>query len=162
MPRRDSEYARALKGKKPRETPDTQVSFPIADGEKAQPPDYLTDEALIHWFRMVDILNSAKLFQLPTRDKLGRYCQACADYEDIQTARKKLGARRHILTKTNYHQQEYWSKRLKDYDHIMKDFEMEYGLTPAAATKVRHPAKLEDHPAKGLKDFLAAKPVIQD
>lgn len=160
MPRRDSEYARALKGKKPRETPENQVSFPIANGENSQPPDYLTDEALIHWYRMVDILNSAKLFQLPTRDKLGRYCQANADYEEIQECRKKMGKRRFVLTKSNSYQQAFWSKTLKECDHILKDFELEYGLTPAAATKVRHPAKLEDHPSKAISKFMAAKPII--
>lgn len=160
MPRRDSDYARALKGKKPRELPEHQVSFPIADAEKAQPPDYLSDEALIHWFRMVEILNSAKLFQLPTRDKLGRYCQACADYEEVQEARKKLGPRKHVISRGNFAQQQFWMKCLKDYDHIMKDFELEYGLTPAAATKVRHPAKLEDHPSKAVSKFMAAKPII--
>jgi hypothetical protein len=55
--------------------------------------------------------------------------------------------------------------RLKDPDAVdlwVASEDAPAGLTPAAASKVRHPAKLEDHPTKGLKDFLAAKPVITD
>lgn len=158
MPRRDSNYIRALKGRKPRIAPEEQIIFPVEKAVACTPPQYLTDEAMAHWRRMVIILDAIKLFQAPTRDKLARYCQACADYEDIQLARKKMGPGRNKWTPRSDRQMSYWMRMMTMAEKTMESFEGEYGLTPASAAKVRHPNGDKANPTKKLLDFLDSKP----
>lgn len=158
MPRRDSNYVRALKGRKPRIPPGEQIIFPVEQAVACTPPDYLTPEALVHWRRMVVILDAIKLFQAPTRDKLARYCQACADYENIQEGRKKLGSSRNKWTPRLDRQISYWMRMMAMAEKTMESFEGEYGLTPASAAKVRHPNGDKNNPMKKILDFIDNKP----
>ena len=160
MPRRDPDYVRVLKGKKPRVNPENQIAFPAAEGSTTEPPVYLDEFALSHWKRMVAILDRIQLFQDPTRDKLARYCQACADYEAVQEMRTKMGRyEEHNPTPENSRKLYFWMKALREYDSIMCDFEREYGLTPASAAKVRRPGEVLK-PAEKVVDFIDSKPKV--
>lgn len=135
--RPDPDYIRALKGKKPKIKPEERIGFPST--LTLIPPSYLTTDAQHHWERMTLILQPIGLIQEVGRDKLARYCQACADYEEIMEARKKLGKARIEVTKATHSKFSFWARMLEMHAGEMKDFEREYGLTPASAAKVRRP-----------------------
>jgi P27 family predicted phage terminase small subunit len=160
MPRRDNNYVRALKGKKPRIPLEEQIRYPVIQAVGIVPPDYLTEESMVHWNRMVAILDGIKLFQAPTRDSLARYCQACADYEQLQMDRKRLGKRKHTVTEDNYNQLQFQARMLREYTKVMEQFEEDYGLTPASAAKVRHPGA-STAPGMKLANFVDTKPALE-
>jgi P27 family predicted phage terminase small subunit len=136
--RPDPEHIRALKGKTPRIPPDQQITFPVV--KTLTSPEYFTDRATHHWERMTLILSMAGLLQEVGRDKLGRYCQACADYEEIMLERKKMGRTRRVTVNPGtYTKMAYMARMMKHHVEEMQDFEKEYGLTPSSAARIRKP-----------------------
>jgi P27 family predicted phage terminase small subunit len=159
MPRRpDPDYVRQLKGKDPRIPVDQRIVFKTTtDISTIIPPDYLNREAQHHWERMALILADVGLLQEVGRDKLGRYCQAAADWEEIMTARNAMGKAKLKITEDNWRQMIYWQNQLKAAEDTMREFEREYGLTPASAAKVRRPGHGgggAKSPQDKFKDFL--------
>lgn len=134
--RPDPEYIRALKGKAPRLSKDEQLAW---KSDLPLPPDFLGKEALECWDRMAAELHAAGVLFAISRDKLARYCQAYADYAEIIRARNKLGPKRLKITMYNKDEMGYMQRMVDYCNSVMKDFEVEYGLTPASATKVRRP-----------------------
>ena len=152
----DPEYIRELKGKKPRIPKDERIVFPSAVAPvEIIPPLYLTAGGQHHWERMTLILQPIGLLQEVGRDKLARYCQACADYEEIMEARKALGKNKIKVNQENHQMFSYWARMMEMHAGEMKDFEREYGLTPASAAKVRRPnAGKGQTPQEKFQDYL--------
>lgn len=153
----DPEHIRALKGKKPKIPKDEQIVFPTV--VTLVPPPYFTKRAQHHWERMTLIMASAGLLQEVGRDKLGRYCQACADYEEIQEERRKLGVRKTRYDEDTAGKLTFWMRCLKDHSEEMRDFEREYGLTPASAARIRRPSAIQPMtPREEFLDYLEEIP----
>jgi P27 family predicted phage terminase small subunit len=134
--RPDPEYIRVLKGKKPRLSKEEQLAWAT---DLPLPPDWLTAEALVCWDRMAAELHHAGILFNISRDKLARYCQAYADYREVMLARKEMGPRKLVVTIKNEATLKQHASILKAANDIMSEFEGEYGLTPASATKIRRP-----------------------
>src|SRR4051812_31858271 len=116
----DPEYIRELKGKKPRIPKEERIAFPSAI--EITPPTYLTTGGQHHWERMTLILQPIGLLQEVGRDKLARYCQACADYEEIMEARKKLGKKKIDVNQETHQKFSYWARMMEMHAGEMKDF----------------------------------------
>ncbi len=134
--RPDPEYIRALKGKSPRLSKEEQLAWAT---DLPLPPDWLDEDALACWDRMASELHAAGILFAISRDKLARYCQAYADYSLIMAGRKRKGKARFKVPITTVHQAQFEQKILSHAEDVMKNFESEYGLTPASATKIRRP-----------------------
>jgi len=165
MPRKpDPDHVRALKGKPPALTPSEQIKF-VA--ERPLPPDFLDSEALVCWDRMAAELEKAGILVSVSRDKLARYCQAWADYSDVIRQRNMRKGQRHIIgykilrgggkkrvVIDDQPQLSFWQRVVEQSHKIMSDFESEYGLTPASATKVRRSYGSQTTPGQDLDKFL--------
>lgn len=146
-----------MKGKKLLVPPGQSVEF---EEERPLPPDFLTKDALDCWDYMAARLERAHILVGISRDKLARYCQAWADYSEIMMARKKMGgAKRIAVTENNWRQQLHWTRMIDQCEGIMRDFEREYGLTPASSSRVRRNTKGHSGatPLDELQDFLDAE-----
>jgi phage terminase small subunit len=92
-----------------------------------------------------------------SRDKLARYCQAWSDWTEVTAARNRLGPRKWDITEANEKKFYLWIKIMEQSEKVMMDFEREYGITPAAATRVKFPKTLAS-PTDKMNDFIKGKP----
>lgn len=150
--RADPDFIRAAKGKGARYRPGETVVF---DPDRPLPPRYLNDEARQIWDYMAAQLEKVGILALVTRDALARYCQACADYEHIQTKLKAAGPKRFDCDEFNWRKLSHWQRVLSEADGVMRNFEREYALTPSSAAKTRRPTGRERAtPGADLDKFL--------
>lgn len=148
-----------MKGKPPALTAGEQVSFVK---ERPLPPDFLDKGALKCWDHMAAHLEKAGILVAVSRDKLSRYCMAYSDYAEVVAHRNARGKNRHVIkykrsediVLDDHQQLSYWQRVLEQSNRIMSDFETEYGLTPAAATKVRRSYGGAGTPGQELDKFL--------
>jgi len=119
---------------------------PAADGTPEAPSD-LECEALAEWNRIVPELDSMGLLARADRAALVRYCQAWATSQAAFADMNDNG-----MYETVYNQ--HGSRTVKrpcvnvaaEYSKIMKSYLIEFGLTPAARTRVKSNPKPKQNP----------------
>jgi P27 family predicted phage terminase small subunit len=147
----DPEHVRAAKKRPPKIPLDERLAH---DVERPLPPQFVLDDAVATecWDRMAALLEKAKLLVAVSRDKLARYCISWSEYtsviQNMATVRKsELNGRskgtlsRDWLKQIQLAEIKYsrWFRTRQAAEKEMDEFEKEYGLTPASATKIRMP-----------------------
>lgn len=118
-------------------------------------PEFLVGEALDCWVRMADLLDEAKLLGLISRDRLARYCQAWADWVDVVKERNSMTVEKRMRPDAlNFRTHIHLNRVRADAEQVMASFEKEYGLTPAAASRVR---LRTETPVSEFDAFMAEK-----
>jgi len=151
----DPDYVRILKGKKPRAKPHELI---VHTPGIPRAPAFLDTRARKAWNEMCTELKTAGLLFNISGAALARYCMAWSEYEGIRLAQLELGERRYKITDANYRQHSVWIKMLKEAESVMRNFELEYGLTPSSSTKLRKPPGVGEPipvtPEQQLESFL--------
>ena len=105
--------------------------------EKKAPrcPSWLEQEAKNEWRRMSKTLEAMGLLTLVDKAAFAGYCQAYARWKEAEEFLSKHGTI--FKTPSGYIQQVPQVSIAQTYLKVMKDFCSEFGLTPAARTRIR-------------------------
>lgn len=100
-------------------------------------PDFLTEEALREWERVCPLLQKMGLISGMYRAPLAAYCQAWGRYVHAETKIKELGDKAMVeTTPSGYKQMGVWLQVSNRAAAEMKSFAAEFGMTPAAISRV--------------------------
>mgnify|MGYP000876640778 CR=1 FL=1 len=115
-------------------------------------PSWLEQEAKNEWRRMSKTLEAMGLLTLVDKAAFAGYCQAYARWKEAEEFLSKHGTI--FKTPSGYIQQVPQVSIAQTYLKVMKDFCSEFGLTPAARTRISvdvEAAKPDDPMEKLLK-----------
>jgi P27 family predicted phage terminase small subunit len=125
------------KSKKQLEEADA-IKPPVLD-ETMTPPDYLDDEAVREWNRVAPILIELGLMTEVDTPALAIYCGAYARYTQ---AARQLNKEKLVTTyKTGATAQNTLIGVMNTAAKTMKEFMVEFGMTPSARTRIKLPEK---------------------
>ena len=98
-------------------------------------PSWLEPEAKKEWKRMAKTLESIGLLTEIDKASFAGYCQAYARWKEAEEFLTKHGTI--FKTPSGYIQQVPQVSIAQTYLKVMKDFSSEFGLTPAARTRIQ-------------------------
>ena len=98
-------------------------------------PSWLEPEAKKEWKRMAKTLEAIGVLTQVDKAAFAGYCQAYARWKEAEEFLSKHGTI--FKTPSGYIQQVPQVAIARNYLQIMKDFCSEFGLTPAARTRIR-------------------------
>jgi P27 family predicted phage terminase small subunit len=147
-----AEHALAGTGRKDRGTAATSTSVDPPDPPPGRPPPpkKLKGEALAEWGRMVDRLELAKTISTVDDGVLYRYCRLHARAERLErhVARLRSAFYRNHLGNPTVHP---GFAQLRAYDQALRGYLVEFGMTPAARSRVKVPDGMP--PADPFSEF---------
>jgi P27 family predicted phage terminase small subunit len=145
-------------GRKDRGTAKSAAATDAPDPPKGRPPPpkTLKGEALAEWDRMVDRLDVSKTLSIVDDAVLYRYCQlhARADRLERQIARLKSAFYVDHVGNPKVHPA---FAQLRAYDQALRGYLVEFGMTPAARSRVKVPET--PAPVDPFAEFNAPKDV---
>lgn len=107
---------------------------PVVPVEIPECPDHLDDIAKAEWERIVPELAKAGLLTQLDRTALSLYCQTWAIWIDAETKVKKRG--RVFTTKSGHPIQNPFHNVATKAATDLKNFAIEFGLTPSARSRI--------------------------
>ena len=125
---------------------------PKPENKAPRCPSWLEQEAKNEWRRMSKTLEAMGLLTLVDKAAFAGYCQAYARWKEAEEFLSKHGTI--FKTPSGYIQQVPQVSIAQTYLKVMKDFCSEFGLTPAARTRISvdiEAAKPDDPMEKLLK-----------
>jgi P27 family predicted phage terminase small subunit len=116
---------------------DRHSSATTADPPKGRPapPKSLKGEARAEWLRMLDRLEASKTLSTVDDAALYRYCQLHARAERLERQLAQL-AQPFYRDHFGHPRVHPGFAQLRAHDHTLRGYLMEFGLTPAARTRV--------------------------
>lgn len=125
------------RGRHPFTSPSPPTGAPVA-------PSALTGEGLAEWGRMVDRLEKSKTLSLVDDGALYQYCQLFSASERLQVAVDALDSPFYEKTSVDGAGVEHHEPKvhpgfaqLRSYRQALRQFLVEFGLTPAARSRVK-------------------------
>jgi P27 family predicted phage terminase small subunit len=132
----------------------TNPSAPDVPGGRPTPPDWLADDALQEWNRIVPLLDAAGLLKRLGRAALVAYCTAWAELADATRELAKGGT---VIETENGPMLSPHVKRADKAREQLVKLGREFGLTPAAETGVKAgPTAADRAAADRKKRFFAS------
>ena len=132
------------KKKLPQGEPKPMVEAPV-------PPKHLTAEARVEWERLAPILVRLKLLTKLDRAALAAYCQAWARHVEAEEQVAKASAL--AFTHNGYPIVNPWITISRQAVDQMARFMTEFGMTPAARTRISAPDPERDDQPEDDKTF---------
>lgn len=100
----------------------------------AEPPSWLTEEALAYWGPTAEKLEKAGLLSVIDADALALYCDSVATYVEATKQIKKLG--RLVKSPSGYPMQSPWlAIQNKSKEQMMK-LQLEFGMTQSSRSRI--------------------------
>jgi P27 family predicted phage terminase small subunit len=124
-------------------TPEAPKGHPI-------PPNELKGEALAEWRRMVTRLELMKTLSVVDDAVLARYCQLHARADRLERQVAALPSAFYVDHLGNEKVHPAFSQ-LRSYDQAIRGYLVEFGMTPAARSRVRLPPAAD--PVDPFKEF---------
>jgi P27 family predicted phage terminase small subunit len=115
----------------------TNKREPKADGIPV-PPDHLSDGARRAWFALCPLLASMGIIAKADGIAFERLCECYAEVNELQAALRDGGRVQVVITKSgdSFERQRPQVAMLADADRRLKGYLVEFGLSPAARSKV--------------------------
>jgi P27 family predicted phage terminase small subunit len=125
------------------------------DPPKGRPPlpQKLKGEALAEWDRMVDRLEASKTLSVVDDAVLYRYCQLHARAERLERQIARLKSAFYVDHVGNPKVHPAFAQ-LRSYDQALRGYLVEFGMTPAARSRVKVPDA--QAPVDPFAEFAAA------
>jgi P27 family predicted phage terminase small subunit len=153
---RKSQRAHALAGTG-RKDRGTAKTAPTTDPDPPQgrpvPPTTLKGEARAEWDRMVDRLEASKTLSIVDDAVLYRYCQLHARAERLERNIAELKSPFYVDSVGNPKVHPGFAQ-LRAYDQALRGYLVEFGMTPAARSRVKVPDT--PAPVDPFAEFAAA------
>jgi P27 family predicted phage terminase small subunit len=122
---------------------------PVPETAVPEPPEHLTDEARLEWFRIAAELEALGLVTRPDRAALAAYCQAWGRWVEAEENLRKFGVI--VKSPNGYPMQSPFLAIANKAMEQMRQFLTEFGMTPASRSRVSAvPAAPKANPFKAL------------
>jgi P27 family predicted phage terminase small subunit len=115
------------------------------------PPEHLTDDARRAWFGLCHLLHSMGVLAKADAMALERLCETYAEVVELTANIKAKGRTQVVETESGaeFERQRPQVAMLADADRRFKSYLIEFGLTPAARSKVNVSEQPEQSAAEG-------------